>query len=263
MTIDKRWGGSNLLPVTVISLIFSIVLIGLSSPEIDTYSGVTLFGAVITFVHTIVDIALYFTSKLKPLYALILSCFLLTFWFNNLILGSIEQAYLNCSDYGYYDRYGDYISSQQSRCSMPKARFAFTIFVFFLYIAAVVLSALTYQRDQKVRFEKNGNELIAKYFSTDPPAVDSSGYGAEFAANQQGVPTPATSPGIYGPPKRMYNQPSGIYNQPSGIYNQPSGTYNQPSGTYNQPSGTYYNPNHITGQDKIVSGAAEEDNAPS
>lgn len=104
-----------------------------------------------------------------------------------------------------------------------------------MYIPLVALSAITYKRDQKVRFEKNVNKLIAKYFSTDPPAMASPGYEAGLEAKKQDAPTPATS-GV--PSHGIYDPPKGIYNHPEGIY---------------------YNPDRITEQDKIVSGVAEGD----
>lgn len=94
---------------------------------------VVLAAAVVTIIHTLVDISLYFTSKLNPLYLLILSCLHLAFWLSCLVIGCVDLSEVvnYCEPYGYYDDFdfGDSVPSRQALCVVPKARLSFTIFV--------------------------------------------------------------------------------------------------------------------------------------
>jgi len=91
----------------------------------------------ITLVHTIVDIALFFNSKLKPVYVVAMSSIMFSFWLIFSVWEIVEMVYM-----GYDRRSGTYYDSYQCSivdmkdydnkspgdwsCPLPKARFSFS-----------------------------------------------------------------------------------------------------------------------------------------
>jgi len=200
MAFDRRWTGVNVLPVTLLLFIFSITLVGLcaveNSSRLDIMALITLGFAVIAVIHTVIDIYLYFTSKLKPLYVLVLACLLMAGWLGNFITEVIIVAYggmegICNSDYRYGNSYSYDDFEYMVACKIPKGRVALSLCVLILYIAAITLSAIAQKRERRARFEKRVNNQIAVCRSTNPPAMACPNCGTQMVATQQYISIPA------------------------------------------------------------------------
>ena len=101
-----------------------------------TLSITALALGLITLVHTIVDIALFFNSKLKPVYVVAMSSIMFSFWLIFSVWEVVEMAYMghdriSGSYYAYQCSIAD-LKDYHSKspgdwsCPLPKARFSFS-----------------------------------------------------------------------------------------------------------------------------------------
>ncbi|KAF8466351.1 hypothetical protein BDZ91DRAFT_725244 [Kalaharituber pfeilii] len=169
LKVDKRWEGLIHLPVSILLLIFATGLTGLCAWQITAarayhdrqrsrygdynyrdeeqyynsmyyydYDTVPVLPALlvsfapITIAHAIIDIALYLTSKLQPVYVISMSSVMLAFWVGLTITAGLFLAFIHV---------------------------AVCFVLMILYIVSIILSSLTHKRIKK---QKKAAEITCK-----------------------------------------------------------------------------------------------------
>ncbi|KAF8456841.1 hypothetical protein BDZ91DRAFT_744848 [Kalaharituber pfeilii] len=190
--VDKRWEGLIHLPVSILLLIFATSLTGLCAWQIaaarayyerqhsrygnydygkedNYYNSIYMYDddvvlvlpeilvsfAPITIIHAIIDIALYLTSKLQPVYVISMSSVMLTIWLGLTITAGIFFAFIHV---------------------------ALCFILLILYIVSVILSSRTRKRMMKqkkvapmqitcnccIRCKNCGEKMSVSTFTTSP-----------------------------------------------------------------------------------------------
>ncbi|PUU78261.1 hypothetical protein B9Z19DRAFT_1127047 [Tuber borchii] len=196
---DSRWTGLGIFPVRLMLFVFIIAAISVSAVEIVATININAITALvlglITLVHTIVDIALFFNSKLKPVYVVAMSSIMFSFWLSFSVWEVVEMVYM-----GHDRRSGSYYGSYQCSivdmkdyhsnspgdwsCPLPKARFSFSWILVLLYIASIVYSAQALKKEKKDTFQRQVDQAVAAMQAIRPPIMGCPQCGVQMLAHQ-------------------------------------------------------------------------------
>ncbi|RPA91386.1 hypothetical protein L873DRAFT_1714411 [Choiromyces venosus 120613-1] len=196
---ENHWTKRNTMRVLVVLLLCAFVMIGVATVEtirtMNTLAITAITLGLITLVHTVVDITLFFNSKLKPVYVVAMSSIMFSFW---LILSAweiVEMAFLGydednhtwpngphkCS-IGDIQRYPG--KSHDWSCPLPKARFSFSWILVLLYIASIVYSSKALKKEKRDTFQLQVDQAVAAMQAIRPPIMGCPQCGAHMLVHR-------------------------------------------------------------------------------